>query len=188
MKLLKFDPSKAKASILFVASRLSEPGGKHADLYKLLKCIYFADKKHLAQYGRSLYGDFYVPMEHGPVPSKTYDMVKAVRGDSFCRADAAKWGLSQAFRVEDNDIIPLHDPDMDELSPSDIECLQEAIRKLAPLSFGEIKGLSHDDAFNSATDRQEEIMDFEDIARAGGADEEMIDYVKLQIENASLFV
>lgn len=183
----RFDPSKARAAILYISQRLqSKSPEKRADLYKTLKTLYFAERKHLAKYGRSITNDFYVAMEHGPVPSKTYDMIKLVRGDLFVRDNREKERLSKMFAVENKwDIIPLQDADEDEFSESDIECLEEAIKKTAPLSFKELKGISHDVAYKRASDKGEEVLAFEDMAAAENPEPGMIETVKLNLENES---
>ena len=60
---------------------LARKAGGSIDFSKLVKLVYFADKKHLHEWGRTITGDKYVKMEHGVTPSATYDMLKAVRGD-----------------------------------------------------------------------------------------------------------
>ena len=47
--------------------------------YWVLKAIYLADKEHLQKYGRQMFGDRYIAMKLGPVPSLAYDIVKSVR-------------------------------------------------------------------------------------------------------------
>lgn len=76
-KLFKYD--KAVNSLLYSLHQL---GGK-TDMHKLCKILYFADQRHLSQYGRSITGDTYIAMKFGPVPSCVDDILKALRGDSF---------------------------------------------------------------------------------------------------------
>ena len=44
--------------------------------FHVSKVLYYADKEHLNLYGRPVLGDTYIRMEFGPVPSKTYDLIK----------------------------------------------------------------------------------------------------------------
>lgn len=44
---------------------------------KLIKLLYFADRKTLAELGRPITFDQYVSMPHGPVLSRTYDLISA---------------------------------------------------------------------------------------------------------------
>ena len=75
---VKFDKIKTLNALLYVASRV-----QRKDIHKIFKIIYFADRQHLADWGRPITGDTYIAMEAGPVPSRMYDMLKIVRGDSY---------------------------------------------------------------------------------------------------------
>jgi len=85
MLKFKYDEHKAISSLLYIAGHLIGLNDRKVkpDLHKVFKILYFADQKHLARYGRVIVGDFYIAMDHGPVPSNMYDMVKTVRGDSI---------------------------------------------------------------------------------------------------------
>ena len=151
---LVFDHKKAVEIILHVAQNAPCP-----DIYHVLKIIYFADKSHLQQYGRLLCDDSYVAMNNGPVPSGAYDIIKHIRGDGYVRFDDC---FTEAFELQDHKICPLKDPELDLLSDSDIECLNEAIKEYGNLSFGKLKDLSHDEAFKSAD--QDDFISLEAIA------------------------
>lgn len=150
----QFDPEKAVESLLYVARHASIP-----DIYHILKIIYFADKDHLEKYGRFIYNDTYVALRHGPVPSTTYDIIKYVRGDGYFAYDHAL----KSFEVQPNDnIMPFRDAILDIMSDSEIECLDNAIKKYGSLSFKKLKELSHDEAYKAAD--LNDIMDIETIA------------------------
>lgn len=74
-----FNLDKAINSIIYIIQKL----GSKMDMHKLYKILYFADQKHLSDYGRSITGDVYIAMQYGPVPSSVDDILKALRGDSF---------------------------------------------------------------------------------------------------------
>lgn len=148
----KFDAEKAIEEILYIAKYAPDP-----DIYRILKIMYFADKKHLEKYGRFICNDTYIAMNNGPVPSEAYDIIKHVRGDGYhpCIDEYAL----KSFEVKpkpDNRIIPSRDADSDLLSASDKECLDESIKQYGSLSFDELKKLSHDKAYESA-DQNDEI-------------------------------
>src|SRR3989337_1524135 len=118
-----FDPDKAVEIILYVAGRVPDPG-----FHRVSKILYFADREHLATYGRFICGDSYVAMKHGPVPSGTYDVLKFVRGDDglTCVVPHAQ----ESFRVDDRKlVIPFKNANLDALSESERECLDPAIAK-----------------------------------------------------------
>jgi len=136
-----FDADKALEAFLYVASRAK------SDLYGTLKLIYVADKKHLERYGRFMFGETYAAMEWGPVPSNTYDIVKYVRGDRpHCRNDSAR----EAFRVHDIVFELFRDADLDELSQSEMACMDEAIAEHGSRDFAGFKSLTHDAAWRAA--------------------------------------
>jgi uncharacterized phage-associated protein len=143
-----FDADKAVEAIAYAVSRTQ------SDLYTTLKLLYLADKLHLERYGRLIFGDWYAAMDHGPVPSHSYDILKFVRGD---RPVSLAQHAREVLRVDaTNSIEVLREPDLDELSATDIECLDDAFEKYSSLGFGELKRLTHDDAYN-ATPRNAEI-------------------------------
>jgi uncharacterized phage-associated protein len=135
----RFDLSKAVEAILYVAHR-------NSDMYHVLKILYFADRKHLARYGRLIFGDRYVAMVHGPVPSGAYDIVKYAGGIGFC-TDGPR--VKGALRMQKYKVVPLREADARLLSESELECLNEAIQEYGPLSFDQLKAKSEDEAWRS---------------------------------------
>jgi uncharacterized phage-associated protein len=131
-----FDAPKAIQAILYVANRLRQP----ADMYWVLKSLYFADKHHLHRYGRFIFGYRYVAMRHGPLPSGAYDLCKIARGEGPLLQCPE---VCSAFSMDGNHIIPLMDASADVFSESDLECLDEGIKECRDLSFGELKAKSH---------------------------------------------
>jgi uncharacterized phage-associated protein len=136
----RFNIEKALEVLLYIGARCP-------NTYNALKVLYFADKLHLAEYGRFICGDSYVAMNNGPVPSGVYDMVKSVRGDGFISTEIP---LTDAFAVDGYNILPLRGANLDLLSESEIECLDEAIKRYGHLSFSTLKRLSHDKAYKAA--------------------------------------
>ncbi len=176
MRKFVFDKEKGIAAIVYIAMKL---GKKKADLHSVLKALYFAEQKHLVRYGRPVTGDVYSAMKNGPVPSKLYDICKELResGTTF----------NDIFHVtKDSFVNPLTEPDLNEFSQSDLECLDEAIKEITDLSFNERTAKSHDPAYVTAWrkrgNNQSVRINFLDIAVAGGADEEMQSYLKDELE------
>jgi uncharacterized phage-associated protein len=179
MLYFKFDCDKAIAVTLFVSKRLTDEfGEKGADLHKLFKILYFADQKHLVRYGRPIVGDHYIAMSHGPVPSNIYDMMKSVRGGGYFEAPTA---LNGFFEVFEHFVFPKQEPDLDELSESDLECLEESLAENKHLDFNELKQKSHDRAHQRAA--KDDRISYLEIAVAGGADESSLHLMKLYSEN-----
>ncbi len=163
-------------SVLYILDKL---GGK-GDFHKIFKILYFADQKHLTRFGAFFTDDQYVAMKNGPVPSMTYDILKALRGQGLHSNDQDKFkkyfNLLDSYNVESS-----VKPDLDELSESAIQCLNESISENKKYNFDELTELSHDLAWEK-TGRDCEI-NVEYIAEAGGANPSMIEYIKTNIEN-----
>ena len=133
----QFDQRKALHALLFVVTHLPKP----ANVYNVLKCLYYADRKHLQEYGRQIYGDTFYALEHGPVPSAAYEIVKYANG-------RAKWDLRFTEALELLDVNDVYlsargAVDTDLLSRSDMACLLDAARKYGTMSFSRLKKLSH---------------------------------------------
>lgn len=151
-----YDTEKALQALLYVAQQHDR-----ADKHKVFKTLYFAEQTHMVRYGAPLLGDLFVAMPFGPVPRQTYDIVKA---DTF------------ALRVEGDVIEAVAQPDLDYLSESEIECLDEAIALCATKSFRELCDLSHDAAWRGTS--RNSVMSPVDIARAGGAPTAVLAYLQ----------
>jgi len=183
MLKFKFDKEKAISAILYITKALLGGVDKiKPDLHKVFKILYFADQEHLALYGRPIVGDYYVAMEHGPVPSNTYDMVKSVRGDSaFCNIEE----FDEYFEVKGRYVYPKQSPDMEVFSDSDLECIGESIRQNKDLTFHALKTKSHDEAYRRAT--KDDKISYRAMAKVAGADEGMIEYLRTTSENERMF-
>lgn len=166
--LVIFDKQKSLNCLLYIANRL-----KIKDFHKIFKVLYFAERQHLADWGRVITGDVFIAMDAGPVPSKLYDMLKIVRGDSYI-SDTE--GLGKYFQIENWMFVrPLKDANLDQLSKSEQDALNSSIEKYGSLSFDELKKKSHDIAWSSTA--KDFAISWDDIAREVGLDSDEIDYL-----------
>lgn len=177
-----FNHDKAINLVLFVVKSVPDPG-----LHKVFKLLYFADREHLKLYGTTISSDKYISMKDGPVPSSIYDILKIARGDYMLPTpedfkEFVKRCLDVVSRYK---IIAKENPNLDYLSESEIECLIFSIEKYKNLSFEKLKQLSHDFAWEQAQDNNE--MSILNIAKAGGASQEMLDYIGFIAENEKMF-
>jgi uncharacterized phage-associated protein len=162
--------------LLFIIHEL----GGEATFLKVFKIIYFADQKHLVKYGSLVSKDKYIAMKHGPVPSLLYDMVKLLKGEGLLVGKNIE--LEGCFELSgDYTIKSLKNPDMKLFSKSKLEAVRAAIAENKNLSFNELSVKSHDFAWQQANLNDE--IDLLNIARAGGANENMIAYIRDRIEN-----
>lgn len=171
----KFNFVKSKNIILYVASL----NDGRIDLHYLFKVLYAADKEHLARFGRPVSGDPYYALKDGPVPTNTYDYLKEVRnGDEF----------DDDLKVEGAFIFTEGKPDLDELSDTELECINNALSRVSK-NFVKRRADSHDLAYNRAWKKENNsVMNLFDIAEAGGANQEMKQYISewLELDNICL--
>lgn len=174
-----FDKDVTLNAVLYIIKQL----GGTVDMHKIFKTLFFADQEHLSKYGRTITGDVYIAMNYGPVPSKTDDIFKAVRGDSFFSAGE----LCDYFHFTNNYIVKNDkEPDLDYLSKSDIMCLNNAIEKCKDLTFAQLTNLSHGFAWQSTA--RDRIISFSDILREEGDTEGYINYISNKLNLESSFV
>jgi uncharacterized phage-associated protein len=63
------------------AAYLLELAGGTMPYIRLIKLLYLADRQSLIETGHPIVGDQVVSMDHGPVLSRVYDLIKGVRHD-----------------------------------------------------------------------------------------------------------
>lgn len=167
-----FDMDSAISSVLYI---LGKTGGS-ADIHHVYKTLYFADQEHLSKYGRSITGDTYIAMKFGPVPSNLYDIAKALRGDSFFSGSRRLDEFKGLLRLKNRYIIEaLSKYNEDDLSESDIECLDSAIGKCAGKNFTAVTRMSHGLAYsNTKADHEISVAD---ILREAGNSEEYANFI-----------
>jgi len=153
--LREFDAPKAVAAIGYLVEETDE------SLYPVMKMLYLADKRHLQEFGRFIAGDEYCAMQQGPVASCAYDMMKRVK-DGLPKGDALDVALDAFEYLPDHQIKLRHRPDIDELSESEVSCLQAIVAAYKDVGKWAVREMSHDDAWKEAWDRRG------DEARRGG--------------------
>lgn len=172
----KVDIDKSIQATLFV---LNQVGGT-CDFHKIFKVLYFADQKHLARFGRPITGDNYVAMKNGPVPSNIYDILKSIRTETVF-SDYAKQYMP-LFDVRMNHFaVAKQEADLEYLSETDVECLNEALQENKDLNFKQLTDKSHDPAYNQAL--KDDYIPLLEIAKVGGANEAMLNYIQLNVQN-----
>lgn len=132
-----FDRAKAIEAIIYLSAKIANP-----DIYAITHLMYFADKKSLEQYGRFTCGEDYYAMQRGPVPIHIYDILKT-------------GGVRGTIEVVDGVMAkPLREADLDALSESDIECLDQSISKYGKAPYLTRRYDDHDRAYEAAWARR----------------------------------
>lgn len=183
-KLSIDDILKLKAVTLYVTSKFDD-----IDILRLFKILYFADKEHYARFGRRIITDTFCAMENGPVPTKLYDAIKISQGKRDRNSDPSLFVISDSIKVcgekgLDYFIMSLETPNMDELSKSDILCLDKSIEENIGLSFTRLSKKSHDLAWDNGKANLGKYIQPIMMAKAAGASDEMLAYLQEE-ENIS---
>lgn len=145
------DTDKAIEAVLYVAARIKNP-----TLHSISKVLFHADKAHLSRYGRPISGDRYVAMKHGPVPSATYDILKAVRDRSAFPLPERAQG---ALEVQGYVVRPMRPADEAVLSFSEVECLTESASLHGAKPFGRLTAESHGAAWEAADENDDIVLE-----------------------------
>lgn len=163
----RFSASKARAAILWMVT--ARPS---VDLHTLLKACYFADKRHLNEYGRPIFGATYRAMKFGPVPLEIYEMAK---GDAIwlaeLGADRFPWNL-RGYRLE---LSANEDPDMSVLSESDIDALRWGFERSCEMTFDERTAATHGADWQAA---RLGLMRYEDMIDESPGKADLVAYLR----------
>ena len=116
--LIPFEVLKAiqAAGVLLRA----EPSRRLSRL-RLLKYLYIADRESLQTRARPITGDNPVAMDHGPVLTTTYEMLK---GSDYCSPDWDRY-----FDSDGRDVLLRQDPGVGKLTRFEIGLLQDVSRR-----------------------------------------------------------
>jgi len=131
-----FDIRKAVAATGY----LCELNERSIDMLKSIKMLYIAERRALVEWKRPITGDSFWSLEHGPILSRIYDLIRGRIGGP----EMEFW--STVFNPRRGDIVSLKDaisPNTKSLSRREKEALREAYAQIQPLSIGEVIDLVH---------------------------------------------
>ena len=172
---------KIEAAVLYVVQKF--PMG--VDYIKLFKILYFAQKDYLVNYGKVLCPDTFKARTFGPVPALSDKVIKLVE---LQEEDIDEYPdlkeFADAIRIENQLVFARCNPDMDYLSKKECEYLDKWYELCKDKdSKEELSPESHDEAYQKAwarytLDPQQGSLTLMEIARAGGASEKMVAYIR----------
>ena len=134
----QFDRKKALETILYLANRVSD-----SDIYGICKLLYLVDKTCLEKYGRFIFGETYCAMKEGSTPSNAYDLLK----------EASTKPIDE-LQVKGIQVAALRNADLEYLSESDIECLNQIIDVWGKAPNWSRRDAAHDDAWKKAWEKR----------------------------------
>jgi uncharacterized phage-associated protein len=129
-KPIRFKYEKARATQVILWFLL-----RHGitDKLKLVKMVFFADREHLARYGRPIVGGAYYAMPHGPASSELLDYIENINNEK-----------EPPFIVDKHKLYPHQQFNEDYLSESDIEVLEEIDKKYGKCDSWALRNLTHE--------------------------------------------
>ncbi|RUT51007.1 Panacea domain-containing protein [Campylobacter fetus] len=104
------------------------------DIIKVLKLLFFAERYHIRKYARSISEDTFYAMKKGPVPSNTYDLIK--------KNNIQELSITSKEISSNNYFKTLED--YEDLSTTDIEALDFAVKNFGDLSSKQLIDKTHD--------------------------------------------
>ncbi len=176
----KDDTLTLKAVVLYIIQQ-SSPDRR--DVYSIVKTAFYAQQIQFAESGVPLFKDDICALPFGPVPSDIYNILKIARGDQSEKGFHTNDGLidvAACIAFDSERFSAKESPDVDYLSKSDIQAIDQAIKKVAEMSFDEIVKDTHsqewDRVFHSKKGKK--VMDNLNIAKEGNASPEMLAYLQ----------
>jgi uncharacterized phage-associated protein len=171
---------KIKAALLYILKDFPEG----IDYIKLFKILYFAQQEHLVRYGRPLVAESFYALKHGPVPSFSYKAFQSAEGKTESGKDFEDFLSGFGIKSEGERVYILSsvEPDREELSVSDMKCLDLSVMNYMAVDSFDLSELSHDTAWVEAysraqNDPEKNMMTLIDIARAGKASKGIINHI-----------
>jgi len=130
----KFNKEKFISLIIYFAKNISG-----LDKLKAVKLIYFADRECLLKTGRPILGDEYIRMDMGPVPSKSFDLLREIQDSN---------SNDNSLSVKDPLIkypifISSDDADLEEFTRVELDCIKSVIKQYGKLSGNKLSQITH---------------------------------------------
>jgi uncharacterized phage-associated protein len=187
----KYSAKKFINSILFFAKN-TDP--KKLGIVKLNKLLYYIDFEHYKKYGRPILGDIYIKMEHGPVPSFSYNLFNMAFRDND--TDEISKKLRDNIEIKINkvkdfnikSIYPKKDFDSSLFSISELEIMKKVAQKYYSQTGTALSKETHkEDAPWSKTPEMQQI-DYNLILDEDSVSKDYVEYwEKQEKELESLF-
>lgn len=177
--MTNFNSKKLTELVLYI---LDKTGG--VDFYHAFKVLYFAEMKHLAKWGSSIVPDEFCALKYGPVPTRLYDAVKDLNHPRTALSKELSKVIHFAGEDAPNVLLPKRAANMDFLSKSEAEVLDESIEENKSLTFWQLVKKSHDTAWEAANRRTNgtNVISPISMAKVMGADDAMLEYLEEQMQ------
>lgn len=173
--------TKAIEAIVWLANKNPD-----IDIYHVAKILYFAEKTHLNRYGRPIIGATYIRMDYGQVPSEVRDLI--TKNTWMVEPDYLK-SFSESIEINKDPyekLTSLRNADINFFSDTDIECLEESLKRYGNLTFTQLKEISHIEKTWINTKQNEKIDYLLMVDEENKDKEEIIEDILCTAQYASL--
>ena len=180
MNEIKFEFDEVKATQ--AAARLVSNAGGQMSHLKLVKLLYIIDREAFARWGRPVSGGSYYSLPLGPVTSEILDRMRVIEGledesPTFWLRHLTKIGNEMRLKA---DMAP---PGTDELSPAEIELIDEIAHTYRELTRWETRDRTHEFGEYDDPHGSRRPIAVEDILRHVGETEEEISELRAEAEH-----
>ncbi len=135
--MFRFSEEKFEALLQIICQRFDD-----VDRLKAVKLLYYIDKYSLLNTGRPILGDLYIKMNRGPVPSKSYDIIKSIPflidSDNKFYQEAVPNHTYPIIRAKEK-------PDLDVFSERELQSIEKVLTEYGHLSGRKLSDMSHKD-------------------------------------------
>ena len=142
-------------------------GGKMSYM-KLIKLLYLADRKTLVELGRPITFDRFVSMPHGPVLSRTYDLIAAEPDPN----DITYWTQHISARTHEYELSLIAETPNDQLSPAEEAVLEGVFKQFGHWGRYQVRDYTHTLPEWKNPGHSSWPIDVRDVLLAQGVEEE----------------
>lgn len=174
---------RLKAIMLYIIQNIKP---EKRTVYFIVKAAFLAHQKHMVDYCVPMLEDTIKALKFGPVPSDIYDILKITRGEDKVYRYHKNTDLDiilNALEFEDEFYSTKENPDLEELSPAVMDCLNAAIEMANRMTFDEVVRTTHKGewykAFNNPVSH---VMDDISIAKEAGISQDGLEYLKYSLD------
>lgn len=164
-----FDEAVTVEAAVYLLKKIAH---HRTSIMKLLKLLYLADRRALILWGSPITGARPWGMEHGPVLSEVYDLIK---GSSKGYASTGQWN-KYIKRIDKETVEMIGDTGEYELSRAQQEVLDEIYAKYGRWTASQLSKYTHEllEYHLPTGGRKLRALNYEDVLRDSGKDEETI--------------
>lgn len=165
-----------------IAAFFTKAEGGRIAIIKLIKLMYLADRESLDRYGEPLTFDEMFSLRHGPILSRTLDLIKGTE-------DSSPGGWDDWMADRENKEVEVKDANfdneqLDELSNADIDVLDVVWKKFGHMNKWALRDYTHSNCPEWKDPSSSRFpLPYSDVLRALGKSEQQIEHTQREIQS-----